>query len=343
MPRPQSKEDFRKQMAEEFVKVLEEKELDWKKNWSGSMFSQQNGITHARYRGTNAFWLSLVAMQKGYKDPRWVTSIQVNDAHRKYHPGQFWHIKAGEKATYVEYWFPFDPKEKKGYTWPEYRDALQDGKSPDDFIMTARYTPVFNAEQVEGIPPIEKEERNTDIGIDQLVDTLSANMGVNIIFGGDVACYIGSQDTIKLPEPSTFTDEYAFNATALHELSHATGHESRLGRPMSNFFGTPAYAYEELVAEIASCFMGAELQIEPTKEHLENHKAYVQSWVKAIRDKPDSLISAVRQAQTAADYMEMMAGLLPEREFIQRQDKTLVFRQGRQVPQITRYAATGAR
>ena len=344
MARPQSKEEFRKQMAEEFIKVLEEKELDWRKSWSGEMFAQQNGITHAKYRGTNAFWLALVSMQKGYRDPRWVTSIQVNDANRRYHPGQFWHVKAGEKAAYVEYWFPFDPKEKKGYTWPEYREALREGKSADDFILTARYTPVFNAEQVEGMPPMEPVQDHPDIAMDELVNTLSENMGVEIVLdGADKAYYSGNQDRIHLPDPSSFIDEYAFNATALHELAHSTGHKSRLDRPMANFFGTEGYAEEELVAEIASCFMGAELRAEPTQEHLENHKAYVQSWIKAIREKPESLVKAVRDAQKAADYMEMMAGLLPEREYIQKQEKILVLKPEEEIPFRPRLAAAGAR
>ena len=72
-------------------------------------------------------------------------------------------------------------QEKKGYTWPEYREALREGKSADDFILTARYTPVFNAEQVEGMPPMEPIQDHPDIAMDELVNTLSENMGVEIV------------------------------------------------------------------------------------------------------------------------------------------------------------------
>lgn len=327
MARPQSKEEFRKAMAEAFANVLEEKGLSWRQEWSGISMKPMNGVTRVPYRGTNSFWLTVVSMSKGYKDPRWVTSIQVNDVQRKYHPGQHWHIKAGSKATYVEYWYPFHQKERRGYTWPEYREALLNGKSADEFFLTARYTPVFNAEQIEGMPPIELPEKNPDISIDELVKTLSESMGVGFMTDEPARAYYSPmQDTIHLPDPGQFTDEYAFNATALHELAHATGHGTRLNRPLTAFFGTPQYAAEELVAEIASCFMGADLKTEPTEEHIKNHEAYVQSWVKAIREEPDALVKAIHDAQCATDYMEMKAGLIPEQEYTEAQEKTITFR-----------------
>lgn len=100
------------------------------------------------------------------------------------------------------------------------------------------------------------------------------------------------------------TIRQAFNATALHELSHSTGHQTRLCREMSGFFGSDRYAYEELVAEMSSCFMGAELQIEADESQIDNHKAYVQNWVQGIREKPDVLVHAIKDAQDAASYMD---------------------------------------
>lgn len=94
--------------------VLEERGLEWKKEWTGSGGgAPHNGITKACYRGSNAFWLSLVSMMKGYTDPRWVTMIQIMDNDGKYHPKEKWHLKAGSKATYVEYWYPYDLENKK--------------------------------------------------------------------------------------------------------------------------------------------------------------------------------------------------------------------------------------
>ena len=123
------------------------------------------------------------------------------------------------------------------------------------------------------------------------------------------------QDKIHLPTPGSFQSEYAFNATALHELSHSTGHPNRLNRPQGALFGTPQYAYEELVAEMCSCFMGVDLDVTATPQHLDNHKAYVQAWIQSIRDKPETLIRAIKDAQAAATYMDYKAGLITDMEY----------------------------
>ena len=316
MSRPKDKNEFRAEMAEAFVHVLEDKGLEWKKEWRGlGGTAPQNGITKANYRGCNAFWLSLVAMMKGYSDPRWVTMLQIMDKDGKYHPKQKWHLKKGSKATYVEYWYPYDLAEQKALTWDQYKACLKDGRDEKEFKLSTRYTAVFNACDVEGMPE-QDIIINPDVSQDELISKLSESMGVEILpDGGDQAYYSPSQDKIHLPTPESFVSEYAYNSTALHELSHSTGHPSRLNRPQGAFFGTNQYAYEELVAEMCSCFMSAELQTEMSAEHIDNHKAYVQSWIRAISEKQDTLVRAIKDAQDAANYMDYQAGLITEKEY----------------------------
>ena len=324
MSKPKNKDEYRKEMAEAFAHVLEEKGLSWKKEWRGTGGGvPHNAITKANYRGSNAFWLRLVSAMKGYQDPRWVTMVQIMDNDGKYHPKQKWHLKAGSKATYVEYWYPFDLKEKKALTWEQFKEELKNGRREDEFKLSTRYTPVFNACDVEGMPALPDPELYEDISMDELVTKLSEGMGVPIYLdGGDEAYYSPYKDEIHLPTPGSFENTYAFNATALHELSHSTGHPSRLNRPQSSFFGTSQYAYEELVAEMCSCFMGYGLDAEASSKHLENHKAYVQSWIRAIREKPETLIKAIKDAQGAANYMDFKAGLISEKEYEAEKDKT---------------------
>ena len=219
MGRPKSKEEYRAELAETFANILEEKGLSWRKEWNGKGGgAPHNGVTKANYRGCNAFWLSLIAMSKGYTDPRWVTMHQIMDPDKKYHTNEKWHLKKGSKATYVEYWYPYDVKNKKAMTWEEYREDLENGRNEKEFTLATRYTAVFNA-------------------------------------------------------------------------------------------------HEELVAEMCSCFMGTELKMEATSEHIENHKAYVQPWIGAIREKPEILIKAIKDAQAAANYMDYKAGLITEKEY----------------------------
>ena len=316
MARPKNKDEYRAELADAFAHVLEERGLEWRKEWTGSGGgAPHNGITKACYRGTNAFWLSLVSMLKGYSDPRWVTMVQIMDNGGKYHPKQKWHLKAGSKATYAEYWYPYDVKNKKALTWEQYRDEVANGRKDTEFTLSTKYTAVFNASEVEGMPEIQIPE-TPDVSQDELIGRLCAGMGVQIFLdGGDRAYYSPSQDNIHLPTPESFTSEYAFNATALHELSHSTGHPDRLNRDMAGFFGSAEYAYEELVAEMCSCFMGVNLSAEATPDHIDNHKAYVQSWIQAIRDKPETLVRAIKDAQAAASFMDWKAGLITDMEY----------------------------
>ncbi len=175
---------------------------------------------------------------------------------------------------------------------------------------------VFSAGDVDGIPKFERV-RNEAVEMDDVVMRLSDNMGVPIMLdGGDTAYYSPRRDTVHLPKPDAFESGYAFNSAALHELAHATGHPSRLNRIGSvASHDLAGYAYEELVAEMSSCFMGWDLKTGPDSRHMENHRAYVQMWIKTIRGKPETLISAIKDAQHTADYMGWKAGLMTDREY----------------------------
>ncbi len=124
-----------------------------------------------------------------------------------------------------------------------------------------------------------------------------------IRFGGNSAFYSSSQDFIQLPEKEQFLSQTDYYATVLHELGHWTGHHSRLNRDMGGDRHSKAYAREELVAEIASVFVSAETGIPQSQEHINNHAAYVQSWLEIIKDEPKALFKAISQAQKAADFL----------------------------------------
>ena len=311
-----NRDEFRKKMADAFVSVLSEKGLSWKKEWSAAGGAPQNVVTKAFYRGCNQFLLSLIAISRGYSDPRWATMVQIMDLQGKYHPDEKWHLKAGSKAAYVEYWYPFDLKHKKALTWDQLKKELSSGRKEEEFRLSTKYTPVFNACDVEGMQELNPD-KGPKIQMDDLVARLSKGMSVPIFFdGGDKAYYSPRLDEIHLPKMEAFENAYAFNSTALHELAHSTGHTLRLNRAQTGIFGLDTYAYEELVAEMASCFMGSDLKTEPSICHIQNHKAYVQAWIKGIQDKPETLLHAVKDAQAAAAYMDWKAGLITDIEYV---------------------------
>lgn len=298
--------EYRTSLANAFLNLLQEEQLEWKKGWNGwGKNTPMNGETKYKYKGINRFHLMMVSMMRGYEDPRWCTYTQIQKAGWKL-------VEAKGQGVKVEYWFPYDTEEKKGLSWQEFRER----KEPlgERYTLRAVYKTVFNAALIEGIPQFPEPEQN-DILPDVLIDTLSDNMNVPIVNdGGDRAFYRPAEDKIHLPMPGFFYSDYEYASTALHELAHATGAAHRLNRKMGSRGGED-YAFEELVAEISSCFMSVNLQTEQSEQHVKNHKAYVQSWIQTIRKTPETLIKAVQEAEKAAAYMEYKAGILKQEEY----------------------------
>ena len=296
---------LQQQLAEQFLHILEEEKLDWKKEWSGLSGRPYNPVSKTVYHGSNYFSLLLTSMAKGYQDPRWCTFAQIKE--------QGWTLKAGKgQSAKIEFWYPYDREQKKAISWQEFREA--GGQINDRYQLFSRAYSVYNGDMIVGIPKLEVTQN--EIQPVELVDTISGSMGVSISYHkSDQAFYRPVEDRIYLPYRQQFHSEYAYASTALHELSHATGSEHRLNRKQGGAFGTEPYAYEELVAEISSCFLSSELPMGQTEEHLQNHKAYVQSWIQGIKEQPDALFRAVKDAEQAAVYLEYHGGLITLEEY----------------------------
>jgi len=296
---------LQQQLAEQFLHILEEEKLDWRKEWSGIPERPYNPISKTVYHGSNYFSLLLTSMVKGYQDPRWCTFAQIKE--------QGWTLKAGKgQSAKIEFWYPYDREQKKSISWQEFREV--GGQNNDRYQLYSRAYSVYNGDMIIGIPKLEV--RQNEIQPVELVDTISRNMGVPISYHQTArAFYRPIEDRIYLPYRQQFNSEYAYASTALHELSHATGAEHRLNRKQGGEFGTEPYAYEELVAEISSCFLSSELPIGQTEEHLKNHKAYVQSWIQGIKEQPEALFRAVKDAEQAAAYLEYHGGLITLEEY----------------------------
>lgn len=304
--------EYRENLAKTFLSVLEEEQLDWKKGWTAE--KPQNAETGYKYRGINFMYLKLIARARGYEDNRWASFLQIKK--------NGWKLQnAKGHGVKVEYWFPYDDEEKKAVTWKELKDV--DGRIGEGYSLRATYTTVFNGDLIEGIPEKIKENHK-EVDQEKLIEKIAEGMQVPIYNDGqDQAYYIPAKDEIHLPEKDSFFNSYAYNATALHELAHATGHEKRLNREMKGHFGTPEYAYEELVAEMTSCFLSTDLQVEQTQEHVDNHKAYVQSWIQMIEDKPENLVKAIAQAEKASQYMDEMAEREKDKVIEKAEERTM--------------------
>lgn len=303
--------EFRQKIADEFVKCLEENPLTWHKEWSERAYVPVNVAKERPYRGINRFWLTYIAQQNGWNDPRWCTFNNIKENN--------WHLQAGSKGTKVEYWMPYNQDEKKSVSWSDF----QNDPDKQKYGFRSIYYTVFNGAQIDGIPELQQPEKR-DINPSEVIDKISKGMGVPITNDGQGRAYYSPlSDSIHLPAVNSFESDYAYNATALHELAHSTGHKSRLNRSLGGGFGSPEYAYEELIAEISASFLSAELPVEQTTAHMENHKAYIQGWIKEIKEKPETLIKAIQEAEKAADLLHFHAGLCQEHDLKKNAEKTM--------------------
>lgn len=289
---------LREKIAEQFIATLKEEKLPWHSLWV--THRPQNAITGKNYRGVNSFWLSFVSDTMGYNDHRWCTFKQAQD--------KGWHVKKGEHATPVEYWRLYDKAQKKYIEQSEAQRIV--ALAPDrekDIILTCRTYLVFNGQQIEGIPELNMVSQTDIDAVRAQRDVLLHNMDLGFHEGGTQAYYRPSTDSITMPPDSYFLDSYGYMSTFLHECGHATGHETRLGRDMSGVFGSAEYAKEELRAEIASAFtsqaLGFGLASEDLSGAMENHKAYIQSWIRAIEDQPNELFAAIKDAEAISNYL----------------------------------------
>lgn len=329
-----NKKEFREELTQQFLSLLENEQLNWIKEWSSMTALPFNGSSGKSYAGINRFKLFVTMLQNNWTDPRFMTFNQIKKMKRDDGQGMCSVIK-GSKGIQVEYWFLMDRLKAFGQkgkycTFQEAQKLIDKGlRESSDFQLSARYYTVFNGTQIEGLPEyVQERKRNIDVRRDEIIDKISDSMKVPIEYNdGDQCYYRPSEDKIYLPKPEYFNSQYAFVSTALHELGHSTGAAHRLHRDLVNFFGTEEYAYEELVAEMTSCFISSEIRMPEDNDqeywdyHIKNHAGYVQSWASVLKNDCNALPKAIKQAEQAADYLEMHAGIISEQEYEKKYSK----------------------
>ena len=284
----------REQLVKMYLDALKENKIPWRERWYSDL--NKNGVTNTEYRGVNQLILSYVAYKEKYKDNRWLTYKQIKENNYKI-------TNAKGKGVPIEFWSVYDIKNKIRLDFPTYEKIIE--KTPErkkDFKVFCNTTYVFNASLIEGIKPNEKNNRNT-IPTNIYFKRLISKLHIEYIEEGNKAYYIPSKDTIVLPPSSKFFDKYSYYATQLHELSHATGHSSRLNRNLNNQ-NKKDYAREELIAEISSSFLMQKLNVKVHEDDYNNHKSYIQSWILLLEDKPTELFKAVGEANKICDYLD---------------------------------------
>jgi len=287
-----SKPPFSEIVAGRIIKQLEEGTAPWQRPWNpgeSGAFLPYNPVTGNRYKGINSIYL----LSQNHDDQRWMTYKQATVL-----GGQ---VRKGEKGTGIQYWKFTEEQTKKDGDGKPIVDS--EGNPVKVVVQLERprafFANVFNAEQIDGLPLLQKKEQTWN-PIERAEGILAAS-GVDIQHnGGGRAFYRPLSDSIHLPDKSQFPTADNYYSTALHELGHWSGHQDRLNRDLTYPFGSEGYAKEELRAEIASMILGDELGIghDPSQ-----HVAYVGSWIKVLKDDPMEIFRAAADAEKIQNYV----------------------------------------
>lgn len=268
---------------------------NWDKPWTtilGAGGLGFNASTKKAYRGFNQFVLMFERALWGYDQNIWATYKQYEKL-----GGQ---VKKGEHGTKLVKWgktyrCDIESCESKG------RKPCPKPNHESSVYMWASGFTVFNIAQQEGF-----EFELPDLGGEPErlahVEEFIENSGANIQHvAGDRAYYNRSYDKITLPLREQFDTLHGFYGTALHEITHWTGHESRLDREFGKVFGNETYAGEELVAELGATFLAAHFGVE-VEPHLE-HANYLKYWLSQLKEDPRALYRGASEAQKAVEFL----------------------------------------
>ena len=277
-------------VTEQILAQLEAGTVPWHRPWKASGVPVSMS-TRKPYRGVNPFLLAMSADAGGWSSPWWGTYKHIEQL-----GGQ---VRRGERSTLVVFW-------KTGT-----RDLTAEEKAAGKSARWAvlRYFRVFNAEQADGLPArfhpaAEEEGRQFDPIAEAELIVKGWDDGPEIVHQGDRACYSPGLDVVYLPAREAFESAHGYYSTAFHELTHSTGHPTRLARATlmeAHGFGDPSYSKEELVAEMGAAMLSGVAGIDQLT--VPQSAAYLASWIKVLRGDSKLIVQAAGQAQKAADLI----------------------------------------
>lgn len=285
--------DIYTRVTEKIVADLEQGVRPWLKPWNAQHAAgrisrplRSNGVS---YQGINILMLWASAEEQGFACPYWLTFQQAKEL------GGF--VRKGEQGSPVVY--------ANSFTRTETNDA---GEETEETIPYLKQYTVFNVNQVEGLPEhyyaLAQPPQETIERIER-ADVFFANTKAVIRTGGDRAYYALQPDYVRIPSLECFRDAESHAATLAHELTHWTRHASRLDRDLGRQrWGDAGYAMEELVAELGSAFLCADLSLTP--EIREDHASYIETWLRVLKDDKRAIFTAASHASRATEFLHSL-------------------------------------
>lgn len=272
------------ELAEFFISEIEKGTAPWMKPWKANEhLYAHNPVTKTVYSGINSLHLDFVRTHKLHsEDPRWLTYVNCTQ--------NGYNVKEGSKGTPVIW---------KGRVFYDKNNKIIDfEKTPDAEVKFSKNIikahVVFNGSQIEGIPPYEKEEIDFKKYNALAEDTLKNTQAKIFHDQADRNFYVPATDEIHLCKKEYFDPQEKYYSVAFHELSHWTGHESRLNREKGGRFGSAKYAREELCAEIGAYLLCKELHLDFSPQ---NTISYIDSWSKNAMNPKESILYGCTEAE----------------------------------------------
>jgi antirestriction protein ArdC len=272
--------DIYQLVTDRIVRLLEAGTVPWPKPWRGAEFAPQNIVSRKAYRGINLMLL----YSSGFASPFWLTFRQAHALGGK--------VKKGEKSLPVVFWKFFEDEED----------------SERRKVPLLRYSNVFNLLQCDGIKtPGDFKAEDPFVPIERCEQVLAEMPQLPQIlegYGYGSAWYCPLRDCVQMPDKASFSPPEAYYSVLFHELTHATGHASRLGRKAVgevNAFGSDPYSREELVAEMGAAFICGHCGIESAT--INQSASYIQNWLERLKNDRKLIIHAAGQGQKAADFI----------------------------------------
>lgn len=262
--------------------------LPWQKPWEpqyGAMSMPHNPTTGKMYSLGNTMILSIAALDHDHDDPRWMTYKQAKEAG--------WNVRKGEHAA--------------AHIYAPITRLMADEKTgiEEHKLVGYRGVALFNAAQIDGIPPMAIVPESERLPKTIELDAIAQQMGVGIQHSGGMAFYRSSDDRIQLPPREAFIDQHGYDVTKAHELTHATGHPSRLNRD-KQYQTVKGRAAEEMTAEIGAYLMSQRLGVpflgSSPDQTDEQHAAYLTGWARDLT--PEERRASIDNGIKAANYME---------------------------------------
>ncbi|MCD8397917.1 MAG: ssDNA-binding domain-containing protein [Lachnospiraceae bacterium] len=268
-------------VTDRIIEELEKGNIPWQKPWTGVRTGAFNRISKKPYSILNQMLLK----HRG----EYATFKQWSELGG--------HIRKGEKSEVVVFW-----------NMKKYEEEDENGEKVEKVVPLLRYYNVFHISQVDGVEPLKEELHEVEPieEADRIINEYISREGITFNeCKSNQAYYSPMQDMVVVPMKAQFQNIEEYYSTTFHELTHSTGHKNRLDRftdGRAAAFGSETYSKEELVAEIGSANILNRLGIE-TEKSFRNSAAYIQSWLKVLKDDNKFIVSAASKAEKAVEYI----------------------------------------